>query len=72
MHAHAQADLVQDFGCIQRVGGQAGCQLDIFQSRQVLHKVVELKDKADVKTAVVGQLFFIEPVYPPFINDDFA
>ena len=56
MHAGFQSDLTERGGRIERLGADLCCQFHIFQRRQILHEVVELKDKSDIKAAVVRHL----------------
>src|SRR5690348_17276426 len=46
---------MQRFGCVHRIGGDLGDQLDVLQHGQARDEVVELEDETDVFAAIAGQ-----------------
>ena len=63
--AVCESDLGKQLGGAQRRLTELGREFDILQCRESGEQVIELKDKADMLSAVVGERWLVAPVYRP-------
>ena len=62
VHAMREPHLGQHVGRLKRIAANLARELHVFERGKVLNQVIELENEADVVTAVIGELLFVELV----------